>query len=122
MQDASAHPFLFVLRFLRRSPLLAPPQDELRPKNAKRSRVEHTKNTAGKMPHSFTHHTLQEARLLAYVTVRRAGRLRAPRSKAQPCNRLHACTHAARQPTRHGTGSSTSDAMRVSFLLDAMRL
>ncbi|GLI65995.1 hypothetical protein VaNZ11_009689 [Volvox africanus] len=42
-------------------------EDELRPKNAKRMRVQHTINTAGKMPRSFTQHTAHEARVLQYV-------------------------------------------------------
>lgn len=44
-------------------------QDELRPKNAKRMRVQHTINTAGKMPRSFTQHSAHEARVLQYVQV-----------------------------------------------------
>ncbi|PNW72944.1 hypothetical protein CHLRE_14g612700v5 [Chlamydomonas reinhardtii] len=42
-------------------------EDELRPKNAKRMRVQHTINTAGKMPRSFTQHSAHEARVLQYV-------------------------------------------------------
>ncbi|EFJ52641.1 hypothetical protein VOLCADRAFT_102618 [Volvox carteri f. nagariensis] len=42
-------------------------EDELRPKNAKRMRVQHTINTAGKMPRSFTQHTAHEVRVLQYV-------------------------------------------------------
>ncbi|GLC33992.1 Dynein regulatory complex subunit 7 [Pleodorina starrii] len=42
-------------------------EDELRPKNAKRMRVQHTINTAGKMPRTFTQHTAHEARVLQYV-------------------------------------------------------
>ncbi|GFR42728.1 hypothetical protein Agub_g3646 [Astrephomene gubernaculifera] len=42
-------------------------EDELRPKNAKRMRVQHTINTAGKMPRSFTQHSAHEGRVLQYV-------------------------------------------------------
>ncbi|KAG2491059.1 hypothetical protein HYH03_010505 [Edaphochlamys debaryana] len=42
-------------------------EDELRPKNAKRMRVQHTMHTAGKMPRPFTQQSAHEARVLQYV-------------------------------------------------------
>lgn len=42
-------------------------EDELRPKNAKRARVQHTGHIAGKMPKSYSTLTHQESRLLAYA-------------------------------------------------------
>jgi hypothetical protein len=44
--------------------------EELKPKNAKRMRVQHTINIASKMPRSFNTHTPMEGKVLAYVQVR----------------------------------------------------
>ena len=44
-------------------------EEALKPKNAKRLRVEHTINIAGKMPKSFQGHSPKELKLIAYVQV-----------------------------------------------------
>lgn len=48
-------------------------EEELKPKNAKRLRVQHTINTSSKMPRSFNGHTQVETKVLAYVQVRGRG-------------------------------------------------
>lgn len=47
-------------------------EEELKPKNAKRMRVQHTINIAAKMPKTFNMQTASEVKLLAYVQVRGA--------------------------------------------------
>lgn len=42
-------------------------EEELRPKNAKRARVQHTGHIAAKMPKSYSVNTFQEGRVLSYV-------------------------------------------------------
>jgi len=42
-------------------------EDELKPKNAKRMRVQHAHNIASKMPRSFNMHTPAESKIMAYV-------------------------------------------------------
>lgn len=44
--------------------------EELKPKNAKRMRVQHTINISSKMPRSFQAHSAHESKVLAYVQVR----------------------------------------------------
>jgi len=41
--------------------------EELKPKNAKRMRVQHANNIASKMPRSFNIHTPAESKIMAYV-------------------------------------------------------
>ena len=48
-------------------------EEELKPKNAKRMRVQHTTNIASKMPRSFVGWTPLETKALAYVQVGRSG-------------------------------------------------
>ena len=44
--------------------------EELKPKNAKRMRIQHTINISSKMPRTFVVQSPKETKVLAYVQVR----------------------------------------------------